>query len=83
MGIDYGTSISLHCGNKLAIEIAHNRVQHDRTKHVEVERHFIKENLDQKIIQFPFVRSKDQLADILKKAIVGRVFHGTISKLGA
>ena len=80
--IDYGTSMGLHCDNKAAIEIAHNLVQHDRTKHVEVDRHFIKENLDRKIIQFPFVRSEDQLADILTKAISGRAFYDAIDKLG-
>ena len=48
--IDYGTSMVLHCDSKTAIEIAHNPVQQDRTKHVEVDRHFIKENLDRKII---------------------------------
>ena len=35
--IDYGTSMGLHCDNKTAIEIAHNLVQHDHTKHVEVD----------------------------------------------
>ena len=34
--------MELHCDNKSAIDIAHNPVQHDRTKHVEVDRHFIK-----------------------------------------
>ena len=35
---------------KSAIDISHNTTQHDRTKHVEVDRHFIKENLEAKII---------------------------------
>jgi hypothetical protein len=35
----------LYCDNKAAISIAHNIVQHDRTKHVEIDRHFIKEKL--------------------------------------
>jgi len=30
----------LYCDNKAAISIAHNLVQHDRTKHVEIDRHF-------------------------------------------
>ena len=79
--INYEMPMSLHCDNKIAIEIAHNPVQHDRTKHVEVDRHFIKENLDRKIIEFPFVRSEDQLADILTKAISRKAFHDAISKL--
>ena len=82
LGIECETSMGLHCDNKSAIEIAHNPVQHDRTKHVEVDRHFIKENLDRKIIQFPFVRSEDQLADILTKAVSRKIFHGAINKLG-
>ena len=42
--------IHLYCDNKAAHDIAHNPVQHDRTKHVEVDRHFIKEKLN--IIKF-------------------------------
>ena len=60
-------SIKLFCDNKSAIDIAHNPVQHDRTKYVEVDRHFIKEKLDAGLICIPFVPSKDQLADMLTK----------------
>ncbi|CAL8998283.1 unnamed protein product [Prunus brigantina] len=60
---------------------AEYRVQHDRTKHVEVDRHFIKERLEDKTLQFPFVKSEDQLADILTKAVSSRVFQDTLSKL--
>ncbi|XP_057835178.1 uncharacterized mitochondrial protein AtMg00810-like [Cryptomeria japonica] len=43
-----------------ACDIAHNPVQHDRTKHVEVDRFFIKEKLDEKIVVLPQIRSEDQ-----------------------
>ena len=50
LGIDYAKPMHLNYDNKAAIEIAQNLVQHDRTKHVEVDRHFIKEKLDKKTI---------------------------------
>ncbi|GKE75717.1 putative RNA-directed DNA polymerase [Tanacetum coccineum] len=59
-------STQIMCDNKAAIQISENPVQHDRTKHVEVDRHFIKEKLEAGIIELPFVKSSDQLADILK-----------------
>ncbi|KAL0404228.1 UNVERIFIED_CONTAM: Retrovirus-related Pol polyprotein from transposon RE1 [Sesamum radiatum] len=56
--IEHAKPMNLYCDNKEAIEIAQNPVQHDRTKHVEVDRHFIKEKLDHKVIKFSFVKSK-------------------------
>ena len=38
--------MKLYYDNKSTINIAHNLVQHDRAKHLEVDRHFIKEKLD-------------------------------------
>ena len=72
--------MDLCCDNKAAIDIAHNPVQHDRTKHVEVDINFIKQNLNEKIIRFPFVRSEDQLANILIKAIPGKVFYSSLER---
>ncbi|CAM8893378.1 unnamed protein product [Rhodiola kirilowii] len=74
--------MELHCDNASAIQLAHNPVQHDRTKHVEVDRHFIKENLDRKIISFPFVPSEDQLVDVLTKGVSQKQFECSINKLG-
>ncbi|PRQ19620.1 putative RNA-directed DNA polymerase [Rosa chinensis] len=67
LGFKQKKAMPLFCDNKAAVEIAHNPVQHDRTKHVEVDKHFIKEKLDQQIISFPFVPTEVQLADILTK----------------
>jgi hypothetical protein len=73
--------MELFCDNKSTIAISHDPVQHDRTKHVEVDRHFIKENLEEKIILFSFVKSEDQLADILNKAVSSKEFHNSLEKL--
>ncbi|CAL9023670.1 unnamed protein product [Prunus brigantina] len=74
--------MNLYCDNKAAIAIAHNPVQHDRTKHVEVDRNFIKEKLDAEIVSFPFISSEYQLADVLTKAVSTSIFHNSLDKLG-
>jgi hypothetical protein len=75
------SEMSLFCVNKAAINISQNPVQHDKTKHVEVDRHFIKHNLEMKTIQFSFVKSENQLADILTKAVSSKEFHSSLVKL--
>ncbi|KAI0519393.1 hypothetical protein KFK09_006839 [Dendrobium nobile] len=50
--VKWDEPMKLHCDNKSAISIAHNPVQHDRTKHIEVDRHFIKEKLDSGLVGF-------------------------------
>lgn len=56
-------------------------MQHDRTKHIEIDRHFIKEKLEGGILELPYIKSEDQLADILTKAVNGRMFKECLSKL--
>lgn len=82
LGIKWEGTMKLYCDNKSAINIAHNPVQHDRTKHVEVDRHFIKEKLDSGLICTPYVSTEGQLADILTKGLASHSFQTITSKLG-
>lgn len=61
--------LNVWCDNKSAICIANNPVQHDRTKHVEIDRFFIKEKLDARIIQIGYVSTGRQIADCLTKGL--------------
>uniref|UniRef100_A0A2N9G457 Reverse transcriptase Ty1/copia-type domain-containing protein n=1 Tax=Fagus sylvatica TaxID=28930 RepID=A0A2N9G457_FAGSY len=82
LGVHSKDPMKLYCDNKAAISIAHNPVQHDRTKHVEVDRHFIKEKLTEGLICTPFVRTENQLADILTKGVSNKIFNSALDKLG-
>ena len=82
LGYPLRQPIRLYCDNKAACDIAHNLVQHDRTKHIEVDIFFIKEKLDEQIVELPKIQSGDQLAKILTKAVLNRVFSKFLGKLG-
>jgi hypothetical protein len=59
----------LHCNNVTVINIENNAIQFDRTKHVEIERFFIKEKLDSGILRLKYVKSRSQLADCFTKGL--------------
>ena len=62
----------LKVDNKSAIALMRNPVHHDRSKHIDVKFHFIRECCDRKLIDVEFVGTELQLGNILTKAL-GRV----------
>jgi len=58
-----------------------NLVQHDKTKHVEVDRHSIKEKIEDSSIELTFVKLEDHLTDIFTKIVTDKTFIRFLSKL--
>ena len=80
--IQWSGLMKLYSDNKSAISIAHNLVQHDRTKHVEVDSHFIKEKIEEKLLCMTFIPIRQQMADILTKGLPRLDFERLCCKLG-
>nr|GEV41161.1 hypothetical protein [Tanacetum cinerariifolium] len=82
---DYGfnyNKIPLYCDSQSAITISCNPVQHSRTKHIHTRYHFIKEQVENGIIELYFVRTEYQLADMFTKALPEDWFKYLVRRIG-
>jgi hypothetical protein len=71
--LDFGVKfeeILLLCDNESAMKIATNPVQHLRTKHIDIQRHFLRDHVNEGDIKIDGIGTDDQLADIFTKPLM-------------
>ncbi|GKC59410.1 hypothetical protein Tco_1087008 [Tanacetum coccineum] len=65
-----------------AIALCYNNVQHSRSKHIDIKHHFIKEQVENEVLELYFVRTEYQLADIFTKPLPRERLDFLIKKIG-
>jgi hypothetical protein len=81
---DYGYKLSkvpLLCDNESAIHMEDNPVQHSRTKHIDIQYHFVRDHQQKGDIKIAYVSIHNQLADIFTKPLDEKTFSNLRNEL--
>jgi hypothetical protein len=74
--------VPLYCDNQGAVRLVYSAEFHQRTKHIQLRWHWIREQAANEIIEVKFVGTENQLADIFTKALAGPIFHNMRRRIG-
>lgn len=74
--------MTLYYGNLSNINISNNPIQHSRTKNIDIRHHFIRELVEEKIVNLEHITTENQLADIFTKALDATQFEKMRGALG-
>ncbi|GAA0166064.1 hypothetical protein LIER_21311 [Lithospermum erythrorhizon] len=81
-GVDHAESMELFCDNQSTLHLAHNPLFHERTKHIEIDCHFLHDAVLEGITRMTHVSTTNQLVDIFTKALGRHQFEFLLCKLG-
>ncbi|KAF5481404.1 hypothetical protein F2P56_002056 [Juglans regia] len=82
LSISHTVPMTLYCDNQSALYIAHNPVFHERTKHIDVDSHIVRDKLRFGLLTTTHLPYFEQIANIFTKAMGSNIFHHLLCKLG-
>ena len=74
LGISSKIPPIVYCDNLSATYLIANPILHARTKHIEVDHHFIREKIQDKVLTIEHVSAEEQIADIFTKPLPSHIF---------
>jgi hypothetical protein len=81
LGIRSPSAARLWCDNIGATYLTANPVFHARTKHIEIDYHFVRERVAQKLLHVRLIGTGDQVADDFTKPLAARKLEELKSNL--
>ena len=82
LGITVTSPTPIYCDNVSSISLASNPVQHARTKHIEIDCHFVRDKIKDGVILPKFIPTKAQAADVLTQGLSKAPHYHCLSKFG-
>jgi hypothetical protein len=70
------------CDNQRCIKLSENTIFHDRSKHIEIKYHFIRDKVQKGVVKLQYVSTNEQVADIMTKGLPKGKFEYFREKLG-
>ena len=66
--------VDIHIDNQSAMKMAKNEIEHDRSKHIDIKYHFVKQYVNDGTVKLNWIATENQLADIFTKGLGVNVF---------
>ena len=72
----------IHCDNQSCVKLSENPVFHDRSKHIEIKYHYIRDMVQRGVVKLLYVATEEHIADVLMKPLARLKFEYFRERLG-